>query len=75
MPNYRRPFAPGGTFFFTVATNRRQPVLTEPVLLSALREAVRETRNNLPFTIVAWVVLPDHLHTIWELPPDDADFS
>ena len=26
-------------------------------------------------TIDAWVLLPDHLHCIWTLPPDDADFS
>ena len=33
---------------------------------------VRETR---PFTIDAWVLLPDHLHCIWTLPPGDADYS
>jgi putative transposase len=75
MPNYRRPFVPGGAFFFTVTTARRQPVLTHPAMLTALRDAVRETRRALPFTVVAWVVLPDHLHTIWELPPGDPDFS
>jgi putative transposase len=75
MPSYRRPFIPGGTFFFTVTTNDRQPVLTEPAILAALRYAVWQTRRTLPFTIVAWVVLPDHMHAIWELPPDNADFS
>jgi len=75
MPNYRRAFTPGGTFFFTVNTNRRQPVLTHPAMLSALRGAMRNTRTVLPFVVVAAVVLPDHLHTIWELPEGDADFS
>ena len=28
-----------------------------------------------PFTIDAWVVLPDHLHAVWTLPEGDADFS
>ena len=28
-----------------------------------------------PFAIDALVVLPDHLHAIWTLPPDDRDFS
>jgi putative transposase len=64
MPNYRRAFIPGGTFFFTVTTNRRQPVLTHPSVLSALRRAVHDTRAALPFVVVAAVVLPDHLHTI-----------
>ena len=26
-----------------------------------------------PFAILAMVVLPEHLHAVWRLPPDDAD--
>ena len=33
------------------------------------------TRRERPFAIEAIVVLPDHLHTIMTLPPDDSDFS
>jgi len=40
-----------------------------------LREFVAATRQNYPFAIDAFVVLPDHLHAIWQLPPDDHDFS
>jgi len=40
-----------------------------------LREAVGRTRQGLPFTIDAFVVLPNHLHAIWTLPRGDADFS
>ncbi len=29
----------------------------------------------MPFTIVASVILPDHLHFIWTLPPDSSDYS
>jgi putative transposase len=29
----------------------------------------------MPFAIDAWVLLPDHLHCIWTLPADDADFG
>jgi putative transposase len=28
-----------------------------------------------PFHIDAWVVLPDHMHCVWTLPPGDDDFS
>jgi putative transposase len=31
--------------------------------------------RRYPFHIDALVVLPDHLHAVWTLPPDDADFS
>jgi REP element-mobilizing transposase RayT len=31
--------------------------------------------NSIPFfEIVAWVLLPDHMHAIWQLPEDDADY-
>jgi putative transposase len=74
MPNYRRAFVPGGCWFFTVnLLERRQTLLVDHIV--TLREAVTHTRKSLPFTIDAFVVLPDHLHAIWTLPPGDADFS
>ena len=74
MPNYRRPFQPGGTFFFTVnLQDRRLHLLTENI--ERLRAAVATVRGARPFTIDASVVLPDHLHMLWTLPANDADFS
>jgi len=32
-------------------------------------------RKEYPFAIDAWVLLPEHLHCIWTLPPSDSDFS
>ena len=40
-----------------------------------LRGAVRQTRLRAPFTIDAWVVLPDHMRCVWTLPEGDADFA
>jgi hypothetical protein len=40
-----------------------------------LRAVVREIRQKRPFVIDAWVVLPDHLHCVWTLPPGDDDFT
>ena len=74
MPDYRRARVPGGTYFFTVnLLDRRQDTLVRHIDL--LRAAVRETRGGKPFHIDAWVVLPDHLHCMWTLPPGDDDFS
>jgi putative transposase len=73
MPNYRRNRAPGATYFFTVNLfDRRSNLLAEHIDL--LREAVRKVRHRSPFTINAWVVLPDHMHCLWTLPEGDADF-
>lgn len=74
MVRYRRNFIPGGTFFFTVTLrDRRASVLVDHADL--LRSAFRTTRAALPFHVDAIVLLPEHLHTIWTLPPEDADFS
>ena len=73
MPNYRRAFVPGGTYFFTVAiADRRAALLTERI--DALSHAFRMVRAWRPFAMPAFVVLPDHLHCIWALPENDADF-
>jgi putative transposase len=70
---YRRVFAPGGTYFFTVVTAGRRPILTDNV--GRLRDSFRHTRLRHPFEVHAVVVLPDHLHTVWKLPDGDSDFS
>ncbi len=75
MPNYRRTDICGGTYFFTVNTWHRQPVLTDHNIREAMREAIRQTRQSLPFVIDAWVLLPDHLHCIWTLPEGDDNYS
>lgn len=75
MTNYRRASIAGGTFFFTVVTHGRRSFLTDPLARSILRTALREVRSRRPFAIDAIVLLPDHLHTVWTLPPGDADFS
>lgn len=75
MPNYVRARVEGGTYFFTLATRNRLPVLTNDTVRHALREAVETTRARWPFAVDAWVLLPDHLHCLWTLPEDDADFS
>ena len=73
MPNYRRVFIPGGTWFFTVnLLERRQRLLTENV--TTLRHAIFWTKRCLPFRIDALVILPDHLHAVLTLPPGDANY-
>lgn len=74
MPEYRRHFVPGGTYFFTVnlLERRNNDLLVRHI--DVLREAVRVTRQSHPFHIAAWVVLPEHMHCIWTLPPGDADY-
>lgn len=74
MPDYRRPRRTGATIFFTVAlAHRGSNLLVAQV--DRLRDAVLRIRDERPFQIDAFVVLPDHLHAVWTLPPGDDDFS
>jgi len=75
MSHYRRAKTAGATYFFTVVAYRRQAILCHPQIREALRLAILRVRETLPFTVEAWVLLPDHLHAMWTLPENDADFS
>ena len=74
VADYRRNFIPGGSYFFTVnLADRRSRLLTDKIGL--LRSALRMVMQRHPFTTEAVVVLPEHLHCIWTLPPGDTDFA
>ena len=71
---YRRVLIGGATYFFTVnLADRRSRLLVEHI--ADLRQAVGDVRLAHPFEIIAWVVLPEHMHAVWSLPPEDSDYS
>jgi putative transposase len=74
MPEYRRIRVAGGTYFFTVKLrDPKSRLLVEQV--AALRAAFRAVMTAHPFTIDAIVIMPNHLHALWTLPPGDSDYS
>ncbi len=71
---YRRNYQPGGSYFFTVnLAERKQQLLVEHI--DVLRLAIREVRQRHPFAIDAMVIMPDHCHAVFTLPPRDTDYS
>ncbi|MES9940358.1 MAG: transposase [Candidatus Thiodiazotropha sp. 6PLUC2] len=74
MVSYRRSRVAGGTYFFTVTLRNRQ-VSTLVERIDELRLVVKRAREEHPFRIDAFVVLPEHLHTVWTLPADDGDYA
>jgi putative transposase len=71
---YGRTDVAGGTYFFTVNLDDRSSCLLVEHI-DDLRAAVSTVKQRHPFEIVAWVVLPEHMHAIWTLPDGDRDFS
>jgi len=73
MVFYRRNYVPGGTYFFTLTLrNRSSRLLTDNI--DSLRQAFNTVKIQHPFIMKAFVVLPEHLHVIWQLPDDDMDY-
>jgi len=75
MATFRRSVVPGATYFFTVNTYQRIKVLTGEPFYRALKQALRQVMAKHRFEIDAFVLLPDHIHCIWTLPPDDGDYA
>ena len=71
MATFRRALTKGGTYFFTLTTYQRQPLLTEPEVYRALKHSIATVKQTHPFTMEAFVLLPDHLHCILTLPEND----
>lgn len=73
MPRYRRASIAGGTFFFTVTlSDRTSDLLVRRV--DVLRRVYASVQRRHGFETIAICILPDHIHAIWSLPPDDARF-
>ena len=75
MPNYRRAFHDGGIYFFTVNLLQRKNNDLLIRYIHLLRDAIKQVRQRYPFKIHAFVVLPDHLHCVIELPVGDNNFA
>ena len=61
--------------FFTLVTYDRVPLFSDPRACRMLGSLLRRARRRWPFTIDAMVLLPEHLHAIWSLPPGDTAYA
>jgi putative transposase len=75
MPDHRRAWHPGGTYFFTVNLLQRHGNDLLIRHIETLRQVVRAVQSRHGFRIHGWVVLPEHLHCVIELPDNDDDFA
>lgn len=74
MPEYRRVFIPGGTYFLTVVTYKRKPIFNHTSACDLLKKVwVTESRRH-PFTTNAFCLLPDHFHCVITLPESDINY-
>jgi len=74
MRTYTRLRIPGAKYFFTVNLAERHDSHLLLTHIGDLRDAFRRTLRDHPFTVEAMVVLPEHLHCIWQLPDGDDNY-
>jgi putative transposase len=74
MSDYRRYFVPGATYFFTVVTEHRTPIFSNDPARRLLGDVMRQCFRRFPAKVVAVVLLPEHLHTLWTLPAGDEQY-
>lgn len=72
--DYRRAWHSGGVYFFTVNCLQRN---NNDLLIRYinLKQVISKVKKTHPFKIHAWVVLPEHMHCVIELPDGDSDFA
>lgn len=75
MRTYKRFKIEGACYFFTVVTHERNKLFASAEAVAMLEAAIAEVQRRHPFDLEAQVVLPDHLHSLWQLPDGDADYS
>jgi putative transposase len=75
MPEYRRIYQNGGIYFFTLVTYRRQTIFSSWEARSLLVASIKKVQQYHPFENLAYCILPDHLHILWQMPEYDSSFS
>lgn len=75
MVDYRRIKIKGGTYYFTLVTNKRQKIFSSPNTSHIFLNALQPVRKFHPFNNLAYCILPEHIHLLWEMPIDDSNYS
>ena len=75
MSDYRRYFVPGATYFFTVVSEGRTPIFSHDSARTLLGSVMRRCGLRRPWRTIGIVLLPEHLHCLWALPPGDSAYS
>jgi putative transposase len=75
VSEYRCARTTGSTVFLTFITYQRDKLFSVLDNIAKLRQACAVVVAEKPFTIDAAVILPEHIHFLWTLPPGDRDYS
>jgi len=72
--DFHRYYIPGTAVFITQVVQDRQPVFRDPQMVQLLRSTLRTVKELHPFTMLAYVFLPEHFHILIQ-PTGESNFS
>jgi putative transposase len=75
MPNYRRLYLPGQPVFITAVTYKRRRIFNNPQTILVLLETMDAVKLLRPYEMLAYVIIPDHIHLLIKTPEESPNFS
>jgi putative transposase len=75
MPNYRRLYLASQSVFITIVTNHRKRIFIDPQNIEILFETINRVKIIYPFELIAYVVMPEHLHCLIQTPDGTPNYS
>jgi len=75
VPNFRRYYIPEAIIFITCVTRDRFPYLRGTENLILFWETLRRVQREHPFRLLAYVILPDHVHWLMRVDDPSSNFS
>ena len=62
--NFRRYYVPNAIVFITQVVHGRKPVFRDEAHIELLRATLRRVKELHPFSMLGYVLLPDHFHLL-----------
>jgi putative transposase len=75
MPNFHRYYVPDAVIFITNVTNKRIPYLESAENIDLLWTVLRKVKEIHPYSLLAYVILPDHFHWLMRVESTGGNFS
>ena len=75
MSNIKRYYIPDSIVFVTTVTKNRNQIFMEERNHHLLFQTIESIKLEIPFDLIAYVILPDHFHLLIRLKNKDNNFS
>ena len=67
MPRLLRHWVPGGIYHITARGNNREPIFHDSVDYQQYLLQLRQCRDALPYRLLAFALMPNHVHLVFEM--------